>query len=160
MALRSRHQAVAGGLTIEGTSRHHGACMLARLSSPPRRCLFFGGIQGSGTRSSEFFDDTYLYNSISGQWRQLDVQGPGKRSGSIAFYSSSQDAVYLWGGKNVDTLPNSLWRFDVVNEQWTEVATSGDKPLGREDPIHFWNDAEGHSVYGKWRRYQEWDQSV
>ncbi len=125
-------------------------------SVPARRCLHtsafiessgemlvYGGIQGGGGRSSDFFDDTHLYNPQSRQWRRLNITGPGKRSGAIAFYDSAEDAVFLWGGKEFNTLPNSLWRFDVQSERWSEVATQGDIPIGREDPIHFWDEAGG-----------------
>ena len=128
-------------------------------SVPARRCLhvstiiestgemfLYGGIQGGGGLSSDFFEDTYLYNPQSQHWRQINVAGPGKRSGPIAFYASSENAVFLWGGKQFNILPNSLWRFDVVTEHWSEVATTGDIPAGREDPIHFWDDASNSLV--------------
>jgi N-acetylneuraminic acid mutarotase len=128
-------------------------------SVPSRRCLHvstyiestgemlvFGGIQGGGNRASDFFDDTHLYNPQSRQWRRLEITGPGKRSGAIAFYASAEDAVFLWGGKQVNNLPNTLWRFDVGSERWSEVATQGDSPAGREDPIHFWDDS-GSSLF-------------
>lgn len=120
---------------------------------PERRCLHmsafivstgqmlvYGGIQGAGTLANDYFSDTHLFDQKSSSWQRLDIPGPGNLRGAVAFYSTSDDAVYMWGGLHVNSLPNELWRFEVESNTWAEVATRGDRPAGREDPIYFWDD--------------------
>lgn len=125
-------------------------------TQPAKRCLhaaayitsrdemfIYGGIAGAGVAADDFFDDTHLLDTNNNEWTNVSAAGPGKLSGAIAFHSSSDDAVYLWGGKQVTTFPTTLWRFDVVPRTWTAADTSGDSPIGREDPAYFWDDASG-----------------
>ncbi|MCP4246673.1 MAG: hypothetical protein GY778_06460 [bacterium] len=103
--------------------------------------LVYGGIQGGGTRSGDFFDDTHILDLAANRWTRLESSGPGKLEGAVAFYVAAEDAVYLWGGKQVDTFPTTLWRFDVAAGEWGPIETGGDVPMGREDPIIFWDEA-------------------
>lgn len=103
--------------------------------------LVYGGIHGGGTRSSDFFEDTHILDLTANRWTRLEASGPGKLEGAVAFYVAAEDAVYLWGGKQVDHYPTTLWRFDVAVRDWRPVETSGDPPVGREDPIVFWDGA-------------------
>lgn len=121
---------------------------------PDKRCLqtsayiestgqmfVYGGISGGGVSTGDFFQDTWLFDSETQQWTQVETDsGPGKLSGAISFYSSEREAVFLWGGKQVDSYPTQLWRFDVESRSWTTVETAGPTPQGREDPTVFWND--------------------
>jgi len=117
--------------------------------------LIYGGIDGSGGFAEDFFLDTSLLNLETGEWTRVDDDSPpGARAGAIAFYSTADRAVYLWGGLQVrgalsdpDLLKNffvgylnELWRFDPENRTWSVVETSGITPLGREDPTYFWDD--------------------
>lgn len=124
---------------------------------PARRCLqssayiestntmfIYGGIAGGGSVSGDFFSDTWLFNVEQKEWREIRTsQNPGKRSGAVTFYASDQNAVFLWGGKEVDEYPSELWKFDIANNTWRQVETNGDQPIGREDPITFWDDESG-----------------
>ncbi|MHC4066624.1 MAG: Kelch repeat-containing protein [Planctomycetota bacterium] len=137
-----------------------------RPSGPPpaRRCLHaaafiestgqmlvFGGIQGGGTRAADFFEDTHLLDVAANQWIRVETSGPGKLEGALAFYASADDAVYLWGGKQVDTYPTALWRFDVDRQTWATVETGGETPLGREDPTYFWDDdSQVLTIFSGW----------
>ena len=56
-------------------------------------------------------------------------------------YARGADAAFLWGGKAFDHYPTELWRFDVERREWSQVSTSGDQPIGREDPIYVWDEA-------------------
>ena len=107
-----------------------------------RRRQVDAGVRGGGVASADYFADTHVLDLDNNKWSLVNISGPGKLRGAIAFYSSTQDAVYLWGGKQVSTYPEMLWRFDVGLSAWESVAASGDKPLGREDPAFFWDDAQ------------------
>ncbi|MCZ6806081.1 MAG: hypothetical protein O7F08_03950 [Deltaproteobacteria bacterium] len=121
-------------------------------ATPARRCLHasafiesrgelvvYGGIAGSGTRASDFFDDTHVLDLATGLWTRLEGDGPSAREGAVMVYSRTFDAVFLWGGKAFDHYPTELWRFDVVERVWSQTATTGDTPTGREDPTYFWD---------------------
>lgn len=102
--------------------------------------LVYGGVRGGGLAEDDFFNDTYLLNLEFNNWQRQNTEGPGRRFGSIAFYSSATDAVYLWGGRRVGEYPNDLWRFDLSNNEWSPIETTGDLPSGRQAPAWFWND--------------------
>jgi len=123
-------------------------------SVPDKRCLHasafiastgelltFGGIHGGGGQAGDFFDDTHLLDVATGSWVLLEGPGPSAREGAVATYSRSADAVFLWGGKAFDHYPTELWRFDIAARAWSQVPTTGDAPLGREDPIYFWDES-------------------
>jgi N-acetylneuraminic acid mutarotase len=107
-----------------------------------QKMLIYGGINGGGNNESDFFGDTFLYDIVNNSWEEIIGQGPGRRSGSVGFFSPSENAVYLWGGKDVNNFPNDLWRFDMQNLTWQALDTSGDLPQGREDPIYYFNQTE------------------
>jgi len=127
---------------------------------PDRRCLqssayiestgqmfVYGGISGGGALSGDFFEDTWLFNTQNAEWEEITTENsPGKLSGAVAFYSSVENSVFLWGGKQVNSYPVQLWEFDVDNLTWSTVETGGTAPVGREDPTYFWND-ETQTLY-------------
>ena len=123
-------------------------------SVPARRCLHtaaylpsrdamlvYGGIKGNGVVANDFFEDTHILTLADNQWMRIDDAGPGKRAGAIMFHADDEDAVYLWGGRQVATYPQGLWRFDLSRLVWEAEETTGPTPVGREDPSVFW-DAE------------------
>ena len=105
--------------------------------------LIYGGVQGGGGAAGDYFSDTHLLDLERNVWSNIDVTGPGKLRGAICVYAPGEDGVYLWGGKQVTTYPSTLWRFDVADHTWSQVATTGDTPPGREDPAFFWDDVRG-----------------
>lgn len=119
-------------------------CLHAAAYITSRNEMFiYGGITDAGVAADDFFDDTHVFSTENNEWTRVSVAGPGKLAGAIAFYSSVDGAVFLWGGRQVTTYPTTLWRFDVDLYTWTAVHTSGDSPIGREDPAYFWDDASG-----------------
>lgn len=125
-------------------------------ATPARRCLhasaflesrdellMFGGIAGGGNRATDFFADTHVLEVDTGVWTRVDGEGPSAREGPVMFYSDAIDAAFLWGGKAFDHYPTELWRFDVDARTWSQIATSGEQPRGREDPTYFWNESRG-----------------
>jgi len=128
--------------------------LATRGTVPAKRCLHasvfiastaellvFGGIAGSGTRAGDFFGDTHVLDAASGTWTKIERDGPSAREGAVMVYSRAADAVFLWGGKAFDHYPTELWRFDVDARTWSRSATTGDEPIGREDPTYFWDEA-------------------
>jgi N-acetylneuraminic acid mutarotase len=103
--------------------------------------LMFGGIAGGGNRAGDFFGDTHVLDVATGSWARVEGEGPSAREGAVMVYSRDADAVFLWGGKAFDHYPTELWRFDVEARAWSQVATTGEQPVGREDPIYLWDDS-------------------
>ncbi len=103
--------------------------------------LMFGGIAGSGNQAGEFFDDTHVLDVETGTWTKVEGGGPSAREGPVMIYSRAADAVFLWGGKAFDHYPTELWQFDVDARAWSQVATTGESPKGREDPTYFWDES-------------------
>jgi N-acetylneuraminic acid mutarotase len=103
--------------------------------------LMFGGIAGGGSRAGDFFGDTHVLEVATGSWVRVERPGPSAREGAVMVYSRDADAVFLWGGKAFDHYPTELWRFDVETRSWSQVATTGDEPTGREDPVYFWDES-------------------
>lgn len=100
-----------------------------------------GGVSGAGSVSGDFFADTWLLDLDTRTWTEVDTEtGPAERRGAVAFYSSEEGAVFLWGGKQVEAYPTQLWAFDLDTKEWSVVETDGDVPTGREDPTVFWNE--------------------
>jgi len=125
---------------------------VAALISTTNEMLMYGGIQGGGGVSDDFFLDTSLLDLNTGRWERISSDSPpGARAGAIAVYSSKEDAVFLWGGLQVtdstgnlgglsEAYPNELWRFDPIDRTWETVDVTGEVPIGREDPTYFWDD--------------------
>ncbi len=105
--------------------------------------LVFGGIAGGGRRAGDFFGDTHVLDVATGSWARAEGEGPSAREGAVMVYSRAADVVFLWGGKAFDHYPTELWRFDVGARTWSQVATRGDEPKGREDPMYFWDESRG-----------------
>ncbi|MBW2402517.1 MAG: hypothetical protein JRF42_01620 [Deltaproteobacteria bacterium] len=127
------------GGTVPAKRCLHASAFIASSSE----LVMFGGIAGSGTRADEFFGDTHVLDVATGSWARVEGDGPSAREGAVMIYSRSADAVFVWGGKAFDHYPTGLWRFDVDERRWSQVATSGDQPVGREDPTHFWDESRG-----------------
>jgi len=117
----------------------HASAFIASRSE----LLMFGGIAGGGRRAGDFFGDTHILDVATGAWARVEGVGPSAREGAVMAYSRAADAVFLWGGKAFDHYPTELWRFDVDARTWSEVATTGDVPIGREDPTYFWDESRG-----------------
>ena len=124
-------------------------CLHTAVWIPSRNeMMVYGGIQGGGRFPGDYFLDTHILDIEGNRWRRLEIEaGPGARAGSVSFYSSRDDAAYLWGGLQITTqaigYPQGLWRFDPQRSVWEEISTSGSLPTGREDPTYFWDDANG-----------------
>jgi N-acetylneuraminic acid mutarotase len=106
-----------------------------------RELLMFGGIAGGGNLAGDFFDDTHVLDVEMGTWLKVEGPGPSAREGSVMIYSAAVDAVFLWGGKAFDHYPTELWQFDVDARTWSQAATGGVQPKGREDPTFFWDES-------------------
>jgi len=127
-------------LDIQGPLPDKRCLHTATYIESTNQMLIFGGIVGAGTFESNFFQDTWLLNIDVMEWEKVQAGvNPGKRAGAISFYAGSENSVYLWGGRKVDTFPTNLWKFNVEQKTWQKVETTGQSPEGKEDPVYFWN---------------------
>jgi N-acetylneuraminic acid mutarotase len=126
-------------LAIDGTVPAKRCLHASVFIASRSELLMFGGIAGSGTQADDFFGDTHALDVATGSWARVEGDGPSPREGAVMVYSRDADAVFLWGGKSFDHYPTELWRFEVEARAWSQVGTSGEQPVGREDPISLWD---------------------
>ncbi len=128
-------------------------CLHSSVWIPSTNELFvYGGIESGGFFTENYFLDTSLLNLTTNRWSRLDDSAPGGRAGAVAFYSSAEDAVFLWSGLHkrgtfanrfedfFDGYTSDLWKFDPHTRTWEIVEVAGTTPIGREDPASFWID--------------------
>lgn len=75
----------------------------------------------------------FLYISLSGQtWTNLPSSGniPARANASM-IYHPTENAVYLFGGQTATGFQNDLWKLDLNNNTWSEVAVNGVLPVVR-----------------------------
>ena len=99
----------------------------------PEECADFGPKQFSG--------ETWIYSLEHENWvRITSSEAPSPRGRHDMVFDSRQKRVLLFGGRYraLDAagqapyeLFNDLWAFDVNEDQWTELQTSGEKPSPR-----------------------------
>jgi len=112
----------------------------AALDSNQGRALVFGGrFRPEGQSGAyQLFADLWAFDFTERRWTQLDDgsgAGPSPRYYSQAAWSSSEKALYVFGGlTNSDPLifqrSDELWKW-TENEGWTEQETSGSAPSPR-----------------------------
>ena len=77
--------------------------------------LIWGGKNGS-----EFYDDLYLYNTITNIWELVEIKS---KTNPIAAEGSCMevynDDLYLFGGKNEFHAINTLWKFSLGSNEYT-----------------------------------------
>ena len=84
----------------------------------------FGGKNGSA------LNDLIVYNISLNTWSKVvvfSVGTPSARYGSISWNDNAGNG-YVFGGVNVNTYYNDLWRFDKLSSTWAELAHNNVQP--------------------------------
>ena len=106
------------------------------------RMVVYGGSSNTGDCS-----DLWALNRTGGQdlssnnyqWVQLpNVGGPGPLSGHSAVYaeiSPTNRKMIIFGGRLTSngTLKSETWSYDLVNQTWQQLSTTGQAPAARAD---------------------------
>jgi hypothetical protein len=87
-----------------------------------KQLILYGGRDASGAS----FDDTWLYDLVDHEWRQLDIEGPAPRFGQAVAVNQSSGKMILFGGQSSDTFFNDTWTFDFATETWTQTEIQGE----------------------------------
>ncbi len=93
-----------------------------------RQMVLFSG-QGPGG----FFNDTWVFDTVTQQWKEVTPSGdkPSKRYGSCVGYDSDRDLIYISHGFTNSGRFNDTWAFDLNAQRWTDVSSSGVRPIER-----------------------------
>ena len=83
--------------------------------------LVFGGRAYQGT-AEVFLNDTWIFNTSSGEWRELTGPAPLARSQYALAYDSTRGEVLLFGGYVGSTFTyGDTWLFSVEEESWRRL---------------------------------------
>lgn len=83
--------------------------------------LVFGGRSYQGT-AEVFLDDTWIYDTVDGNWREVVGSGPLARSQHAMAYDTQRDEVLLFGGYVGSSFTyGDTWILDLGSEAWTRV---------------------------------------
>ena len=93
------------------------------------RALLFGG--GDGVAA--YYNDLRSYDPITDAWTTLSPTGtaPTARYGHSAVYVPAQEAMYVFGGRDVTGNKNDLFKLDCTTDVWSEITDSGSVPAAR-----------------------------
>ncbi|KAK9459858.1 uncharacterized protein V1516DRAFT_665371 [Lipomyces oligophaga] len=94
-----------------------------------RKELFlFGGEAINSSGMSEFYNDLFIYNVDSSQWRQITCpNSPLPRSGHAMAVHPSSGLILLFGGEFSSPKQNTFyhygdtWLFDASSREWTRI---------------------------------------
>ena len=87
----------------------------------------------SGQRPGGFFNDTWVFDTLIQEWREIspDGGGPSKRYGSCSGYDAENDLFYISHGFTASGRFDDTWAFDLEAGRWTEVSPTDLRPLER-----------------------------
>ncbi len=87
--------------------------------------LVFGGRSYQGTAET-FLGDTWILDTETLLWRQVDGDGPSSRSQHAMAFDPIRGRVLLFGGYVGSSFTyGDTWLFDVAAERWERVAVDG-----------------------------------
>lgn len=80
---------------------------------------------GGGNMQSQRGDPgTWAYSPAKNTWTSLNLKKqPPQRANSRLAYDPAAKKIVLFGGDQLDQLKSDTWVFDVVKQEWTEVAS-------------------------------------
>lgn len=102
------------------------------------------GYVGTGTSTSDRFNDLWAYNTTLRYWSQkADLPGAARNS-AVAF--SIGDKGYIGTGYDGSTRLNDFWEYDQATNTWTQKADFGGN--GRYDAVGFALNGKGYISCG------------
>jgi RHS repeat-associated protein len=104
--------------------QHHGAMAYDQKNG---QIVLFGGAQGTGSGATTV-NETWTWKA--GVWtKRGPATSPPVRSGARMVWDPVQEAVILFGGRNVSTYYNDVWKW--TGSTWVAVTPSGTAPTVR-----------------------------
>ncbi len=89
--------------------------------------VLFGGRDAGGAA----FGDTWTYSAADGVWTAIEGPAPAPRFGQAVAVDAANRALYLFGGQAGPDFFNDVWRFDLDDLTWSEIATGDVRPSPR-----------------------------
>jgi hypothetical protein len=108
-------------------------CAMTYVSSQRAIYHYGGGFQVDGAFG--FSDELWRFDLATNQWSRVSASGAGPTRGYDMTMSERGGTILLFGG-GIGTQGNGLFSrelftFDVARAQWTRLAASGPRPVGR-----------------------------
>lgn len=82
-----------------------------------KRLILFGGRDAGGAP----FGDTWLYDLVDHEWRQIEASGPDPRFGQAVALDRAKSNLLLFGGQSGDIFYNDTWALDIAEETWSKL---------------------------------------
>ena len=80
-----------------------------------------------------FYEDTWIVDITDGQTELISTTAhPAERVYAGLCYDKDRNCVWLFGGWNGSHYYNDLWKFDLEEKTWTQVAPEGTLPEKRQ----------------------------
>jgi hypothetical protein len=81
------------------------------------RAILFGGVTGP---AEEPLGDTWAFDTETGSWTELDVEGPSPRGWHVMAADAETGTIVLFGGgPSREGCTDETWIFDPREESWT-----------------------------------------
>ncbi|MCJ2556886.1 MAG: hypothetical protein LN415_07245, partial [Candidatus Thermoplasmatota archaeon] len=109
------------------------------------KVLLVSGGNGLATDNVE----TWLFNSTSGNWTNLDslTPAPVRRRESAMVYVPSWDSAVLYGGRHVNSPISDSWVFNFSSETWSPLPPAGGDDPGPRSGHSMAYSANDHAIY-------------
>jgi hypothetical protein len=106
------------------------------------RTILFGGDDAGGDD-----DETWVYNLTDNTWTNMTpATSPSARSMHSMIYDSAYDRVVLFGGDDAVGYNNETWVYNLTDNTWTNMTTTGDKPSKRSGHSMAYDSAHDRTI--------------
>lgn len=116
------------------------------------RMVVYGGLGCIGHECGVLFADTWALELTSFAWDTLDVgTGPSERQDHRAVYDPVRHRMLVFGGRDVHSIFNDTWAFDLAAQTWSQLDAGAAGPSPRYGHAMAYDDATDRMlVYGGW----------
>jgi len=87
-----------------------------------RRMVVYAGLGCVGPECGVLFKDTWSLDLVSLAWERLDENtGPSERQDHRGFYDPVRHRMVVFGGRDVHSVFNDTWAFDLSAQTWARL---------------------------------------
>ncbi len=113
----------------------------------------YGGVLienlGQGNYRWTHYDDFYKLNCDTGEWTMINANGPPGERGRASMVSDPENGyLYLFGGQIEFGDTNSLWRYNIAANIWSNYNFQVEPQPRREGSVVFDKEEKGFFMFG------------